>query len=110
MIRQHNLLLATNSLLPPCQIHNDVNAAIEDNCNVIRYALTKPDVPSRHNASLAVLTRRLSLLPENNPEIAPATPNPGNPDNPLDSDKMQLGTAENIHKLTNFCHSRYQHY
>jgi hypothetical protein len=71
-----------------------VNAAIEDNCNVIRYALTKPEVPSKHNAFLAVLTRRSLLLPENNPGIAPATPNPGNPDDPLDSDKMQLETAE----------------
>jgi hypothetical protein len=35
-------------------------------------------------------------LPENNPEIAPETLNPGNPEIPLDSDKTQLGTAENI--------------
>jgi hypothetical protein len=71
-----------------------VNAAIEDHCNVIRYDLTKPEVPSKHNAFLAVLTHRLSLLPENNPEIAPATPNPGNTDTPLDSDKTQLETTE----------------
>ncbi len=71
-----------------------MNAAIEDNFNVIRYAPTKPQVPSKRNAFLAVLTRRLSLLPENNPEAAPATPNPGNPDIPSDSDKMQLETAE----------------
>ena len=71
-----------------------MNAAIEDNCNVIRYDLTKPEVPSKHNAFLAVLTRRLSLLPENNPEIAPATPNPGNTDIPSDSDETQLETAE----------------
>jgi hypothetical protein len=71
-----------------------VNAAIEDDCNVITYALTKPQVPSKHNAFLAVLTCRLSLLPENNPGIAPATSNPGNPDFPSDSDKTQLETAE----------------
>jgi hypothetical protein len=74
--------ITCNSLTPPCHSHNDVNAAIEDNCNVIRYDLTKPEVPSKHNAFLAVLTCRSSLLPENNPEIAPATPNPGNPDIP----------------------------
>jgi hypothetical protein len=62
--------------------------------NEIRYDLTKPQVPSKHNASLAVLTHRLSLLPENIPGIAPATLNPGNPDIPSDGDKMQLETAE----------------
>jgi hypothetical protein len=56
--------------------------------------LTNPQVPSKHNAFLAVLTCRLSLLPENNPGIAPATPNPGNPDIPSDSDATQLETAE----------------
>jgi hypothetical protein len=86
--------ITCNSLTPPSHSHNDVNAAIEDNCNVIRYDLTKPEVPSKHNAFLAVLTRRLSLLPENNPEIAPATPNPGNTDITLDSDKTQLETTE----------------
>ena len=65
--------ITCNSLTPPCYSHNDVNAAIEVNCNAIRYALTKPQVPSKHTALLAVLTQRLSLLPENNPEIAPAT-------------------------------------
>ena len=71
--------ITCNSLTPPCHSHNDVNAAIEDNCNVIRYALTKPKLPSKHNAFLAVLTRRSSLLPENNPEIAPATSEGANP-------------------------------
>jgi hypothetical protein len=71
-----------------------VNAAIEDNCNVIRYSLTKPQDPSKYNAFLAVLTRRLSLLPEINPEIAPATSHPGNPDVPSYSDKTQLKMAE----------------
>ena len=103
--------ITCNSLTPPCHSHNDVNAAIEDNCNVIRYALTKPKLPSKHNAFLAVLTRRLSLSPENNPGIAPATPYPGNPDIPSDSDETQLETAETSEKLTNFCHSRsfYRH-
>jgi hypothetical protein len=86
--------ITCNSLTPPCHSHNDVNEAIEDNCNVIRYDLTKPKVPSKHNAFLAVLTRRSSLLPENNPGIAPATPNPENPNTPSDSDKMQLETVE----------------
>jgi hypothetical protein len=85
--------ITCNSHTPPCHSHNDVNAATEDNCNVIRYALTKQQVPSKHNAFLAVLTCRLSLLPENNLEIAPATPNPGNPDLPSDSNKTQLETA-----------------
>jgi hypothetical protein len=67
-----------DSLTPPWHSHIDVNAAIEDNCKVIRYALTKPQVPSKHNAFLAVLTSRLSLLPENSTEIAPATPKPDN--------------------------------
>jgi hypothetical protein len=86
--------ITCNSLTPPCHSQNYVNAAIWDNCNVIRYALTTPQVPSKHNAFLAVLTHRSSLLPENNPGIAPATPNPGNPDVPSDSDKAQLDTAE----------------
>jgi hypothetical protein len=50
--------IACNSLTPPCHSHNDMNAAIEDSCNAIRYALTKPLVPSKHNAFLAVLTLR----------------------------------------------------
>jgi hypothetical protein len=33
-------------------------------------------------------------LPENNPEAAPATPNPSNPDIPSDSDKMLLEKTE----------------
>jgi hypothetical protein len=86
--------ITCNSLTPPCHSHNDVNAAIEDNCNVIRHDLDKPNFPAKHNASLAVLTRRLSLLPENNPEIAPATPNPGNTDIPSDNDETQLETTE----------------
>jgi hypothetical protein len=40
--------ITCNSLTPPCHSCNDVNAAIEDNCTVIRYALTKPQVPSKH--------------------------------------------------------------
>ena len=84
--------ITCNSLTPPCHSHNNLNAAIEDNCNVIRYALTTPQIPSKHNALLAVLTCRLSLMPENKNylEAAPAPPNPSNPDIPSDSDKMQL--------------------
>jgi hypothetical protein len=86
--------ITCNSCTPHCHSHNDVNAVKEDNCNVIRYDLTKPEVPSKHNAFLAVLTCRLSFLPKINPEIAPATPYPGNPDIFLNGDKMQLETAE----------------
>ena len=86
--------ITCNSLTPPCHSHNDVNAALEDNCKVIRYVLEKQQTPSKHNALLAVLTRRSSLLPENNPRIEPATPNPGNSDIPSDSDETQLETAE----------------
>jgi hypothetical protein len=86
--------ITCNSLSPPCHSHNDVNAAIEDNCNVIRNALTTPQIPSKHNAFLAVLTRRSSFLPENNPGAAPAPPNPSNPDIPSDSDEIQLETTE----------------
>jgi hypothetical protein len=82
--------ITCNSLTPPCHSHNDVNAAIEDNCNEIRYALTKPEVPSKHNAFLAVLICRLSLLPKNNLAIAPETPTPGNSDITSDSDKCNL--------------------
>jgi hypothetical protein len=39
-----------NSRTPPCHSHNDVNAATEDNCNVKRFALTKPQVASKNNA------------------------------------------------------------
>jgi hypothetical protein len=40
--------ITCNSLsTPPCRGHNDVNGAIEDNCIVIRCALTKPQVASR---------------------------------------------------------------
>jgi hypothetical protein len=87
--------ITCNSLTPPCYSQNDVSIAKEDICNVTRYALTKPQLPPKHNAFFAVLTCRLPLLPENNPGIAPATPNPGNPDLPSDSDKTQLKTAEN---------------
>jgi hypothetical protein len=80
-------------LTPSCHSHNGVNAAIEDYCKVIRYTLTKPQITSRHNAFLSVFTCRLSLLPKNNLEIAPATSYTGNPDLPLDSDKIYLETA-----------------
>jgi hypothetical protein len=54
MIRQHNLLLAT-SLTPHWHCHNDVNAAVKDDCNVFRYALTKPQVPSGHTRTEPVI-------------------------------------------------------
>ncbi len=51
-------------------------------------------LPANHHSFLAVLTHRSSLLPKNNPEIAPATPYPGNNDISSDSDVTQLETAE----------------
>jgi hypothetical protein len=35
-----------NALTALCHSGNDVNAAKEDNCDVVRYDLTKPQVPS----------------------------------------------------------------
>jgi hypothetical protein len=69
-----------------------VNVATEDNCNVIRYDLEKQQCPLEHSA-LVVLTRRSSLLPENNPGIEPATPNPENLDSSTEIDETEHETS-----------------
>ncbi|KAI2498782.1 hypothetical protein MHU86_15738 [Fragilaria crotonensis] len=84
--------ITCNSLIPPGHRHNDVNVATEDNCNVIRYDLEKQQCPLEHNA-LVVLTRRSSLLPENNPGIEPATPNPENSDSSTEIDETEHETS-----------------
>jgi hypothetical protein len=84
--------ITCNSLIPPGHRHNDVNVATEDNCNVIRYDLKKQQCPLEHSA-LVFLTRRSSLLPENNPGIEPATPNPENLDSSTEIDETEHETS-----------------
>jgi hypothetical protein len=86
--------ITCNPLTPPCHSHNYVNAALKDNCNAIRYALTTPQIPFKQNAFLAILTHRLSFFSESNPEAVHTPSNPSYPDIPSNSDKMQLETTE----------------
>ncbi|KAI2511802.1 hypothetical protein MHU86_2534 [Fragilaria crotonensis] len=83
--------ITCNSLIPPGHRHNDVNVATEDNCNVIRYDLEKQQCPLEHNA-LVVLTRRSSLLPENNPNRT-CNPNPENSDSSTEIDETEHETS-----------------